>query len=397
MKILVANLGSTSFKYSLFDMTDETLLARGRVERIGDPESPCTVTIGDKTEKIMAVIPDHAVAVRQCLAQLTDAKSGCLKSAEEVSAIGFKAVMAEGYTGVQWVTKELLDAMEELNLVMPAHNPPYVRAMRLLNEKLPDIPLVAAFETGFHQTIPDHNRYYGVPLEWAEKYSVKRFGFHGASHRYIATRSAEIFGKNLRIISCHLGGSSSVCAIADGKSRGSSMGSSAQTGLFNNNRIGDFDPFMANHLSKKLGISFDELLQIFATKCGMLGLSGVSADFRDVAKAANEGNKRAALAIDVFVGDVRRYLGAFIVELGGVDLISFTGGIGECQWDIREKICENLTELGIELDPLKNMACFAKEGSLESEQSKVKIWVIPTNEEIIVARQTLAKLNSKDK
>ena len=210
MKILVANLGSTSFKYSLFDMADESLLARGKVERIGEPESPCTVTIDGKTVRVTREIPNHAVAVRQCLAQLTDPQSGCLKSADEVAGIGFKAVMADGITGVQWVTKELLDAMEELNNVMPAHNPPYVRAMRLLNEQLPDIPLVAAFETGFHQTIPDHNRYYGVPYEWAQNYSVKRFGFHGASHRYIATRSREIFGKDLRIISCHLGGSSSV-------------------------------------------------------------------------------------------------------------------------------------------------------------------------------------------
>ena len=163
MKILVANLGSTSFKYSLFDMADESLLARGKVERIGEPESPCTVTIDGKTVRVTREIPNHAVAVRQCLAQLTDPQSGCLKSADEVAGIGFKAVMADGITGVQWVTKELLDAMEELNNVMPAHNPPYVRAMRLLNEQLPDIPLVAAFETGFHQTIPDHNRYYGVP------------------------------------------------------------------------------------------------------------------------------------------------------------------------------------------------------------------------------------------
>ncbi len=396
MKILVANLGSTSFKYSLYDMTGEVLLARGKVERIGDPESPCEVSIGGKKISVNASVPNHAVAVRQCLAQLTDPESGCLKSADEVAGIGFKAVLADGYSGVQWVTRELIDAMEELSLVMPAHNPMYVKAMRLLNEQLPDIPLVAAFETGFHETIPDHNRYYGVPYEWSQKYSVKRFGFHGASHRYIATRAAEIFGRNdLRIISCHLGGSSSVCGIKDGKSQGSSMGSSAQTGLFNNNRIGDFDPFMTSHLMKKLGKSFDEMLQIFATQCGMLGLSGVSSDFRDVEKASEEGNKQAALAIDVFCGDVRRYLGAFLVELGGADLISFTGGIGEFQKTIREKVCRNLDELGIVLDPEKNAACRGMEMSIAADSSKTKIWVIPTNEEIIVARQTMAMLNSR--
>lgn len=392
MKILVANLGSTSFKYSLYDMATETLLARGRVQRIGESESPCEVVIGEKAFNVTAAVPNHAVAVRQCLSQLTDPEHGCLASADEVAGIGFKAVMADGITGVQSVSKDLLDAMEELNQVMPAHNPPYVRAMRLLNEQFPDIPLVAAFETGFHQTIPDHNRYYGVPYEWSQKYSVKRFGFHGASHRYIATRCREIFGSDLRIISCHLGGSSSICAVADGKSRGSSMGSSAQTGLFHNNRVGDFDPFMTSHLMRKLGKTFDEMLEIFSTQCGLLGLSGVSSDCRDVAEAAEKGDQRAALAIDVFVGDIRRYLGAFLVELGGADLIVFTGGIGEFQPIIRRKSCAGLSELGIVLDEAKNETVMGKEESIEAPSSRTKIWVVPTNEEIIVARQTVAKL-----
>lgn len=395
MKILVANLGSTSFKYSLFDMSDESLLARGKVERIGEALSPCSVTIGDYTSKVETPIPDHAVAVRQCLAQLTDPEHGCLKSADEVEGIGFKAVMADGYTGVQWVTGALLDSMAELNAVMPAHNPPYVRAMRLLNEQFPELPLVAAFETGFHQTIPDHNRYYGVPLEWAEQYSVKRFGFHGASHRYIATRCREIFGEDLRIISCHLGGSSSICAIRDGQSRGSSMGSSAQTGLFNNNRVGDFDPFMTSHLMKKLGKSFDEMLQIFSTQCGLLGLSGVSADCRDVMAAAESGDKRAKLALDVFVGDIRRYMGAFLVELGGADVIVFTGGIGERQPQVRQWATAGLSELGIVLDEAKNATVMGTETAIHAAGSRTRIWVVPTNEEIIVARQTLAKLKEK--
>lgn len=394
MKILVANLGSTSFKYSLFDMSDESLLAKGKVERIGETQSPCTITFGEHTIKMVVPIPNHAVAVRQCLEQLTDPETGCLARTDEVGGIGFKAVMAEGYTGVQWVTKELLNAMEELNLVMPAHNPPYVRAMRLLEEELPDIPLVAAFETGFHQTIPTHNRYYGVPLEWAEKYSARRFGFHGASHCYIATRAAEIFGRDLRIISCHLGGSSSLCAIADGKSRGASMGSSAQTGLFHNNRVGDFDPYMISHLMKKLGKNFEEMLELMATQCGLLGLSGVSADFRDVMDAVDQGNEQAKTAVEVFVGDVRRYLGAFLVELGGADLIAFTGGIGERQPVIRQMVCDNLEGLGIQIDSEKNANCMGTEESLEAPSSQTKIWVIPTNEEIIVARQTLAKIQS---
>ena len=243
MKILVANLGSTSFKYRLFDMAGNVQLARGGIERIGSPESRCMVEIGGRRQEKTLRVPDHAEAVRQCLAQLTDPEAGCLKEASEVSAIAFKAVHGGRISGVQRVTPEVLAAMEEMNDVAPAHNPPYIKAMRLLSEKLPEIPLVAAFETDFHRTIPDRNRYYAVPYEWAEDGLMRRYGFHGASHRYIATRTAELLGPGLRIISCHLGGSSSLCAIRDGQSVATSMGFSAQSGLPQNNRVGDFDPF----------------------------------------------------------------------------------------------------------------------------------------------------------
>ncbi|MDR1383888.1 MAG: acetate/propionate family kinase [Planctomycetaceae bacterium] len=389
MKILVANLGSTSFKYSLFDMDGEKTLARGRVERIGEAVSPCTVQIGDTKTEIHVPVPDHAVAVRQCLAQLTDTKTGCLADASEVSAIGFKAVLGGKYSGIQRVTKNVLDSMEELNDVMPAHNPPYVRAMRLLAERLPDILLVAAFETGFHQTIPDRNRYYGVPKEWAEKYFVVRWGFHGASHRYIAERTAEIFHQNdLRIISCHLGGSSSLCAIHHGKSVAASMGTSSQTGVFHNNRVGDFDPFIVPYLMQKLGKTQEELLTILATQSGLLGLSGVSGDLRDVTTAADNGNLQAKLALDVLIGDIRKYLGAYLVELGGADVIVFTGGIGEYQPMIRQKATEGLEQLGIVPDAVKNKMVLGVESPIHAESSRTHIWVIPTNEEIIVARQT---------
>jgi acetate kinase len=394
MKVLVANLGSTSFKYSLYDMTDESVLARGRVERIGEPVSPCTVQIGDRKEEIRVPVPDHAVAVRQCLAQLTDPKTGCLADASEVAAIGFKAVLAAGYSGVQLVTDELLAAMDELSDAMPAHNPPYIRAMRQLAERLPDIPLVAAFETGFHQTIPDRNRYYGVPLEWAEHYSVVRWGFHGASHRYIAERTAQLLGRDdLRIISCHLGGSSSLCAINAGKSVAASMGTSAQTGLYHNNRVGDFDPFMVPHLMKKLGKTQEEVLTLLATKSGMLGLSGVSGDLRDVMEAADTGNARAKLAVDVLVGDIRKYLGAYLVELGGADVIVFTGGIGEYQFEIRAMVTAGLEQLGIVLDPTANARTHGTESAIHAPSSRTQLWVIPANEELIVARQTAWMLN----
>ncbi|MCL2118721.1 MAG: acetate/propionate family kinase [Planctomycetaceae bacterium] len=396
MKVLVANLGSTSFKYSLYDMTDESVLARGRVERIGEPVSPCTVQIGERKTEISVPVSDHAVAVRQCLAQLTDPETGCLADASEVAAIGFKAVLAAGYTGVQLVTNDLLNAMDELSDAMPAHNPPYIRAMRQLAERLPDIPLVAAFETGFHGTIPARNRYYGVPLEWADQYSIVRWGFHGASHRYIAERIARLLVRDdLRVISCHLGGSSSLCAINAGKSVAASMGTSAQTGLFHNNRVGDFDPFMVPHLMRKLGKSQEEVLTLLATKSGMFGLSGVSGDLRDVMDAADTGNDRAKLAVDVLVGDIRKYLGAYLVELGGADVIVFTGGIGEFQVKIREMVTANLEQLGIVLDLTANEQAHGMEAAIHAQSSRTQLWVVPTNEELIVARQTVGKVKER--
>lgn len=386
MKILVANLGSTSFKYQLIDMADERQLAKGGIERIGSPMSRCTVQIGQERTVEDRHVPDHAAAVRQCLAQLTDPKTGCLKDASEVSAIGFKAVHGGRVSGAQLVTDDLLSAMEEMSPVAPAHNPPYITAMRLLHEKLPEIPLVAAFETDFHQTIPDGNRYYAIPLEWAEKHLVRRWGFHGASHRYIATRTAELLGRtDLRVISCHLGGSSSLCAICNGKSVANSLGMSPQSGLPHNNRVGDFDVFALPVLLKQTGKTLDELLEILATQSGLLGLSGTSGDVRDIAEAADKGDARAKLAFEVFSSSVRHYLGAYLVELGGADVIVFTGGIGENRASFRALVLQGLEDLGIVLDPAANDAAKG-ETPIHASTSRVQVWVMPTNEELIVAR-----------
>ena len=278
--------------------------------------------------------------------------------------------------------------MESMNEVFPAHNPPYVKAMRLLAEKLPDIPLVAAFETDFHQSIPERNRYYAVPYEWAEKALIRRWGYHGASHRYIATRTAELLGRDdLRVISCHLGGSSSLCAIRGGRSVYNSFGMSAQTGLPHNNRVGEFDPFALPAVMKHTGKSLSEVLAMLATQGGLLGLSGLSGDVRDLVEAASKGHARAKLALDVFASDVRHYLGACLVELGGADVIVFTGGIGENRAEIRSMICRDLGELGIVLDEQAN--CQAKgEARISAPGSACQIWVMPTNEELIVARLT---------
>lgn len=386
MKILVANLGSTSFKYRLFDMAGERLLARGGVERIGSAESKAFVEAGGRREELTVQAKDHAAAVRLCLQQLSDPKWACLQSPAELAAIGFKAVHARGVTGVQRVDERVLRAMEDYADVAPAHNPPYIAAMRLLARELPEIPLVAAFETGFHETIPAAHKHYAVPLEWAEKYGVKRWGFHGASHRYIAGRAAELLGnQGARIISCHLGGSSSLCAIAAGKSVANTLGMSPQTGLPHNNRVGDFDVFALPVLQRETGKSLEQILDDLANRSGLLGLSGHN-DLRDIEAGAAKGEARAALALDVFVGAVRHYLGAYLLLLSRADAVVFTGGIGENSTRMREAICADLDWFGIRLDKLKNDTAKG-EAAIHAADSRVQLWIMPTNEEIVVARQ----------
>ena len=383
MKILVANLGSTSFKYRLFDMNGENVLARGGVERIGSPQSNCFVEIAGKREESTIAAKDHAVAVRLCLQHLTDKK--CLTSPRELAAIGFKAVHARGVTGVHRVDEMVLAAMEAYNDIVPAHNPPYVTAMRLLARDLPEIPLVAAFETGFHETIPPASKHYAIPLEWADKHGIKRWGFHGASHRYISERTMTRLGNpDARIISCHLGGSSSLCAIRGGKSQATSMGMTPQSGLPQNNRVGDFDPFALPALIRATGKSLDELLGVLANQAGLEGLSGKSNDLRDVEEAAAAGDARAKLALDVYVASVRHYLGSYLLLLGGADAIVFTGGIGENSASMREAICANLDWFGIRLDADKNRSAKG-EARIDGATGRVQLWIMPTNEELIVA------------
>jgi acetate kinase len=386
MKVLVANLGSTSFKYRLFDMAGERVLARGGVERIGSPESKCFVEVGGVRTEATVKAKDHAAAVRLCLEQLSDPARHCLKSRSELAAIGFKAVHAQGLTGVQRVDERVLKAMEAYADVAPAHNPPYISAMRLLARELPQIPLVAAFETGFHETIAPAHRSYAIPLEWAEKHGVKRWGFHGASHRYIAERSAQLLGNpQAKVISCHLGGSSSLCAIRAGKSVANTLGMSPQSGLPHNNRVGDFDPFALPVLLRATGKTLEQLLDDLAERSGLLGLSGFN-DLRDIEAAAARGEPRARLALDVFVGAVRHYLGAYLLLLNGADAIVFTGGIGENSSAMRAAICADLDWFGIALDSAAN-ASAKNEAPIHAASSRVQLWIMPTNEELIVARQ----------
>ncbi len=391
MKVLVANLGSTSFKYRLLDMTDESCLARGAVDRIGEPLSQCSVTIGDWSDSQQQSVPDHGVAVAACLQQLTDPEHGCLDSPSDVSAIGFKAVHGGRISGVHVVDDDVLSAMAEMNSAAPAHNPPYIAAMRALANKVSGIPLVAAFETGFHLSIPTARRTYAIPTEWTETLNIQKWGFHGASHRYIATRMSEILGRpDARVISCHLGGSSSLCAIENGQSVATTMGMTPQTGLPQNNRVGDFDPFALPLIMKHTGESLEQVLGRLANECGLLGLSGRSADIRDIEVAAAEGDQRCQMALDVYVAEIRRHLGGMLVALGGADAICFTAGIGENGAAIREAVCAGLSELGIELDAAQNAAPAVNElgeATVHASGSRTQIWIVPTNEELIVARQ----------
>jgi acetate kinase len=386
MKILVANLGSTSFKYRLFDMATERVLARGGVERIGSAKARCYVEAGTLREETTIAAADHAVAMRLCLQQLVDPRMKALKDRAELAAIGFKAVHAQALTGAHRVDERVLAAMEAYADVAPAHNPPYVSAMRLLAKELPDIPLIAVFETGFHETIPAGNRRYAVPAEWAEVYGVQRWGFHGASHRYITERTIQLLKNGqARIISCHLGGSSSLCAIRAGKSVACSLGMSPQSGLPQNNRVGDFDPFALPVLMRATGKTLEQILDDLANRSGLLGLSGHN-DLRDIETNANKGDHKARLALDVFVAAVRHYLGAYLLQLGGCDAIVFTGGIGENSAMMRAEICANLDWFGIALDPVLNDRAKA-EMRIEAVGSRVQLWTMPTNEELIVARQ----------
>lgn len=395
MKILVANLGSTSFKYRLFDLGDpaEPVLARGAIERIGSPTSRVVVKSQKGERSLERPVADHGDAVQLCLDQLTDPEIGVLADAGEVSAIGFKAVHAKNLTGVHLVDDHVLEAMEAFADVAPAHNPPYTKAMRMLRDRFPHLPLVAAFETGFHRSVPEASQRYAIPDQWTTEFGVRRWGFHGASHRYISWRVPELVGRtDIKVISCHLGGSSSLAAIRDGKSVACSLGMSPQSGLPHNNRVGDFDVFALPVILRETGKSLEEVLNILANQSGLEGLCSAR-DVRDIEAAADAGDARAEMAIDLFVASIRHYLGAFLLELGGADVIAFTGGIGENSARIRSGVCRDLEWFGIALDPVRN-ASGPAERKVSADGSRVQVWTVPANEEIVVARQSQALLQS---
>lgn len=392
MKVLVANVGSTSFKYQLTDMTTETALARGGMERVGSEMSAMRHTVPGvcDLEKDLP-LPDHNAAAQAALDELTCPEHPALESLDEVAAVGFKTVHAGRLSGVRLLTDEVLDAMEEYSFITPGHNPPYLAAIHIFQQLLPGKPLVGCFEPHFHTTLPEKARLYGIPYEWAEKYGLKRYGFHGASHRYLSLRTPELLGvprERLKLITCHLGGSSSICAIDGGKSIDTSMGFSAQSGLLQGTRTGDLDAFAIPFLMHNVGLSLEEVTTALVRHGGLAGISGIGNDMRDLEEAADAGNARAQLAIEVYVYGIKHYLGAYVAALNGLDALVFAGGTGEKGARVRAAVCENMDYLGIELNPLKNERCFAEEAIISRDNSRVKVLVVPTNEELIVARET---------
>jgi acetate kinase len=387
-QILVANIGSTSFKFRLFEMPSERLLAKGGVERIGGEESIYRFQLGDEPEqKGVGSFPDYTAAIA-----LVEKLLGGFGS---LAAVGFKPVGAREISGTQVLDERVLRAMEEINTLLPAHNPPYIAAVRSFHKSHPELACIGTFETAFYDHVPLHNRRYPVPLEWEARYGIRRYGFHGASHRYVTQRCAELRGTDkLRLISCHLGGSSSIAAVVDGKAIDSSWGMTPQSGLPQNNRVGDFDVFAFVYLARDLGLGIDAVEKGLTTQSGLKGMSGLpSGDVRDILDAIDKGNENARTAYDIFIGSIRKYIGQFLVEMNGADALIFTAGIGENEHRLRARVCEGLDFCGLELDPEANRAARATEAVISTPGSRIEVRVIPTNEEIIIARNAWAKLS----
>ena len=392
MKVLIVNVGSTSFKYKLFEMDDESVLASGGAERIKSEKGVFSYHAGGKPEiRLELPLPDHNAAISLTLNKLVDAGAGVLNSLDEVAAIGFKTVLAGDFPGTVLLTDEVIAGMEHYNCILPAHNPPYIAAIRIFQQLTPEKPLVGVFEPDFHRHRPEYAMVYGVPYCWYEEMGIKKYGYHGNSHRYVSQRVCDILGygpQGINIITCHLGGSSSLCAIKDGLSVDTSMGFSAQSGVLNSTRSGDLDPFVLIYVMKEKKLSIEEVSNILTREGGLAGISGLSGDIRDLEEAAGKGNKRARLALDVMVYDVKRYIGAYAAILGGVDVLTFAGGIGEKGFRMRSLICQGMEFLGIKLDEERNRLAIDTEAVISQESSRVSVVVVPTDEEIMVARET---------
>lgn len=394
MKILVINCGSSSLKYQFLDMNNESVLAKGLVERIGIEGS---VLKHEKTgmdkEVINADIKDHEIALKLVMDALVNEKYGAIKDLSEIDAVGHRVVHGgESFAKSVLIDENVMKGIKDCIDLAPLHNPPNITGIRACQKLLPNVKMVAVFDTAFHQTMPESSYIYAIPYEYYEKYRIRRYGFHGTSHLFVSERAAQIMGKNkedLNIITCHLGNGASVSAIKGGKCIDTSMGLTPLEGLIMGTRSGDMDPAIVTFLMEKEGLSAKEVDNMLNKKSGVLGISGVSSDFRDIEEEAEKGNKKAQLALDMFHTRVKKYIGAYAAQLGHVDALVFTAGLGENSAESREEICKNMDFLGIEIDTNVNKVR-GKETLISTENSKIKVYIIPTNEELVIARDTLA-------
>jgi acetate kinase len=391
VKILIPNLGSTSLKYQLVDMDGERVLARGKIERIGSADAIISACTGDEAPvQSTGSVPDARAAIQRLIEHLKTT------SHQTIDAVGFKAVIGgPRYRGSFVVDDDLLAAMREFLPVAPVHNAVYIAAMEIFRDVLPGVPMVAVFEPGFHATMPDKAAVYGVPYEWFEEHGVRRYGFHGSSHRYVGGRFPQVLGRkaeDLRIVSCHLGGSSSICAINRGQSIDCSFGFSPQSGVDHAARSGELDPFAVFYMMDKTGMSSTQVREALSKKSGLLGISGVSSDLRDIEEAADQGNARAALAVDVLAYEVKKYIGAYAAAMGGLDAVAFAGGIGENSSRVRAAVCADMDWVGIQLDSAANAQRTQQDRLISAAGSKTAVGIVYTNEEIVVARESVRVL-----
>ena len=391
MKVLVLNCGSSSLKYQLINMENEEVMAKGYLEKIGLPDSFLTHTVNGEKHKIEKKINNHEEGIKLVVDQLLDNEYGVIKDLKEIDAVGHRVVHGgEKFSGSVLITDDVIAAMKECIPLAPLHNPAGITGIEACQKALPGVPMVGVFDTAFHQTLPEKAYMYAIPYEYYEKYGIRKYGFHGTSHKFVSQRVAEVMNKpieDLKIISCHLGQGASLCAVDGGKSIETTMGLTPLAGVPMGSRSGDIDPSIVTFLMKNENLSSDEMDKILNKQSGKLGLSGVSIDDRDIEAAAKEGNKRAQLAIDNFAYQVAGFIGKLAVQMKGVDVITFTAGIGENGIDARKNICEYLGVLGIKIDNEKNN-CRGKEVEISTPDSKVKVYVIPTNEELMIARDT---------
>lgn len=395
MKILILNSGSSSLKYQLIDSETEEVLAKGLAERIGTDggkvKQECT---GKDKIEIEVDMADHAQAIDHVFALLTDPKCGAIQSVKEISAVGHRVLHGgERFIQPTLVNEEVVEAIEALSDLGPLHNPANAKGIRACMRLMPDVPQVAVFDTAFHATMPDYAYTYALPYKYYTEYGIRRYGFHGTSHRFVSGVAQKMLGElgydkaTTKVVTCHLGNGSSMAAVYGGKVADTSMGVTPAEGLMMGTRAGDLDPAILPYIQKKTGASADDIDNLINKASGLLGVSGVSSDMRDVENAAGEGNKRAQLALAIFIYRIRKYIGAYAAAMGGLDAIVFTGGIGENSKTTRAKVCDNLGFLGIELDSGKNKSLKGP-ADISKESSKVRILLIPTNEERVIARET---------